>query len=152
MVSWRSEEHTSELQSLASGCPWRALQRGTTSLCLFTPFALTSLAHTRRKTWDGFSGDEMGRGTAIPIVPASKCESSCLSSAACHSLQLGSVMRFLRVNGGRAFSSSVMWPFTSLRNSDQLQTWVPSSIRSSESGGVAPVEGALESAHKVGRW
>ena len=66
-----------------------------TACDLHMSFVFTSLAHERRNTWDGFSGNCVGQGTSMPMVPASKWESNCLSSPACHSCPLGTVMRFL---------------------------------------------------------
>ena len=52
---------------------------------LRTPLDLTTRAQCKRNNWDGVVGSFGGRGTAVPMVPASKCWLSCLSSAACHS-------------------------------------------------------------------
>ena len=119
---------------------------------LHTPFSFNSHAHARWKTWDGFSGEEVGGGTAIPMALASKCKSSCLSSAACHSCQLGRVMRLLWVKDGRAFFSFVMWSLTGLCDSDHLETWALLLIQLLGSSGMTPLDGALESGLRVARW
>ena len=53
---------------------------------LHTPFAFSSLAHTRQKTWDGFSSDDVGQDShtngagievgvisSLPFMPVGEC-------------------------------------------------------------------------------